>query len=58
MTERVGKDEVKQKSFESRFENCQRGAFENCLRSGVPDSKCSITKTAKSVLTVDVVSDQ
>ena len=29
--ELVGKGEVKRKSFEPRFENCQKRAFKNCL---------------------------
>ena len=28
----VGKENVKQKSFEPTFENCERGAFNNCIR--------------------------
>jgi len=43
---------MKRKSFERRFEICQRGAFENCLRSGVPDGRCSTMKTVMDKVSV------
>ena len=49
LVELVRKCQVKQKTLR---QDCQRRAFENHLRYGVPDCRCSIMKTAtmKAVL--------
>jgi len=45
--ELVRKGRVKQKSFEPRLKNCERGAFENCLRMN-SDGECSIITTVNA----------